>query len=74
MTKHNYFTETYDKQHIHFGGIIHFSDFNTDYRGKDNLNGSTIASRIASDLNWEQKMIKKRSNDYKYKNGGHKNA
>ena len=32
---------------LHFGGLIYPSDFNTDYRGKDNNNGSQIASRIA---------------------------
>lgn len=59
MVKNYYTTETFDKQHIHFGGIIYHSDFNTDYRGKDNLNGSIIASRIESDFNWEKKMLKK---------------
>lgn len=54
----NYFTETFDKGHIHFGGNIYASDFNTDYRGKDNTNGSTIASRIESDMRWEKKLLK----------------
>lgn len=58
MTK-NYYTETYDKEHIHFGGKIYISDFNTDYRGSDNINGSTIAARIKSDMKWEKKMLKK---------------
>ena len=59
MTKNrNFLTETYDKGHIHFGGKIYASDFNTDYRGKDNINGSTIASRIVSDMKWEQKLLK----------------
>ena len=62
MTKKNYLTETYDKEHIHFGGIIYPSDFNTDYRGHDNANGSPIASRIASDLRWEEKTLKKKTN------------
>ncbi len=55
-------TETFDKEHIHFGGIIYYSDFNTDYRGNDNTNGSTIASRIESDFRREKKM--KRVNTY----------
>lgn len=59
MTKNYYTTETFDKQHIHFGGKIYESDFNTDYRGKDNLNGSYFASRIESDFRWEKKMLKK---------------
>ena len=58
MTK-NYYTKIYDKGHIHFGGKIYISDFNTDYRGSDNINGSSIASRIESDLRWEKKMLKK---------------
>ncbi len=49
-------TETFDKEHIHFGGVIYSSDFNTDYRGNDNTNGSTIASRIESDFRREKKM------------------
>ncbi len=54
-------TETFDKEHIHFGGIIYPSDFNTDYRGKDNANGSTIASRIESDFRRERKALSKNS-------------
>ncbi len=54
MTK-NYTTKTYDKEHIHFGGIIYLSDFNTDCKGKDNTKGSPIASRIELDLNREKR-------------------
>lgn len=57
MTNSNYYTETFDKEHIHFGGNIYASDFNIDYRGKDNTNGSTIASRIESDMRWENKLL-----------------
>lgn len=53
-------TEIFDKEHRHVGGKIYQSDFNTDYRGKDNTNGSTIASRIAADFRWEQKMFTKK--------------
>ena len=62
MAKNNYITETFDKEHIHFGGEIYFSDFNTDYRGKDNKNGSPIAARIKSDFKRENEiiMLKKR--------------
>lgn len=60
MTKKLYKTETFDKKHIHFGGIIYPSDFNTDYRGKDNTNGSTIASRIESDFRWEKKLLNRK--------------
>ena len=54
----NYTTEIFDKQHIHFGGKIYISDFNTDYRGKDTTNGSVIASRIEADFKWEKKLLK----------------
>lgn len=63
-----YKTERFDKEHIHFGGIIYPSDFNTDYRGKDNTNGSTIAARIESDFRREKKLLdsnkKKGNNTY----------
>lgn len=55
-------TERFDKEHIHLGGKIYQSDFNTDYRGKDNTNGSSIASRIAADFQWEKKMLKIKEN------------
>ncbi len=58
-----YKTETFDKEHFHFGGIIFPSDFNTDYRGKDNNNGSTIASRIESDFRKERKTLNKNRNN-----------
>lgn len=53
-------TETFDKEHRHLGGVIYPSDFNTDYRGSNSLNGSFIASRIASDYRWEKKILAKR--------------
>ncbi len=53
-----YRTEIYDKQHIHFGGIIYQSDFETDHRGKDNNNGSSIAQRIVSDLKRDEQWRK----------------
>ena len=48
--------DAFDEKCRHFGGIIYPSDFNTDYRGKNNINGSTIASRIMSDWNWDAKL------------------
>lgn len=59
MTNEFYTTETFDKEHIHFGGTIYNSDFNTDYRGKDNTHGSSIAARIESDFRREKKMLGK---------------
>lgn len=53
MKKLFYPTETFDREHRHFGGLIYSSDFNTDIRGKDNLYGSVIASRIQADLRRE---------------------
>ena len=50
-------TEIFDKEHFHLGGKIYQSDFNTDYRGNDNTNGSAIASRIATDFQWEKKIL-----------------
>ena len=52
-------TETFDREHIHFGGLIYSSDFNTDYRDKDNAHGSIIASRIESDFRRENKLLGK---------------
>ena len=57
MTKKLYRTETYDKEHIHFGGKIYPSDFNTNYSGKNNTNGSTIAARIVSDFRYEKYLL-----------------
>lgn len=52
----------YEVDHTKFGGIIYQSDFNTDYRGKDNTNGSQIASRIEADRRREEKLWKKEGN------------
>lgn len=58
MTGTFYRTGTYEVNHTTFGGIICSSDFNTDYRGKDNTNGSPIAKRIASDEKFDQQCRK----------------
>ena len=49
----------YEVDHTKFGGLIFPSDFNTDNRGKDNYNGSQIASRIEADWRREEKLWKK---------------
>lgn len=54
----NYKTKLFDKEHRHFGGLIYPSDFNTDYRGNDNIRGSYIAQRIEADFNREYKLNK----------------
>lgn len=46
--------KTYEVDHTKFGGIIYPSDFSTDYRGKDNSDGSTIANRIARDKRFNE--------------------
>ncbi len=64
-----YTTENYNVDHSTFGGIIYQSDFETNYRGKDNNKGSSIASRIASDLRFDQqckKNIENRERNKKY--------
>lgn len=45
-----------EELHRTFGGKIHLSDFNTDYRGNDHAHGSAVAARIAVDRSWEQKL------------------
>lgn len=65
MAETFYRTKSYDMEHTQFGGLIYPSDFNTDYRGKDNTNGSTIANRIAYDQRLDQqwrKLILNRKN------------
>lgn len=52
----------YEADHTKFGGLIFLSDFNTDNRGKNNTNGSQIASRIESDRQREEKLLKKERN------------
>ena len=49
MTETFYRTGNYSTDPTIFGGLIYYSDFNTDFRGKDNTNGSEIARRIISD-------------------------
>lgn len=55
----------YEVDHTKFGGLIFPSDFNTDYKGKDNKNDSIIASRIAQDQKFDnqcRKNIKQNKN------------
>lgn len=57
MTETFYRTGRHEIDHTTFGGEIFPSDFNT-HRGKDNTNGSTIASRIASDWIFDNRCQK----------------
>lgn len=56
---------TYKVDHTKFGGYIYPLDFNTDYRGKCNTNGSSIANRIARDdeldKQWQKNMKYKKN-------------
>lgn len=53
MTETFYKTGNYNTDPTRFGGIIYYSDFNTDFREKDNTNGSEIARRIMSDRKFD---------------------
>lgn len=76
----NYYYKTITKTHkdpTRFGGIILQSDFETDYRGKDNINGSIIAQRILSDEKFDnqcRKNILQLRNQGNYKKGVKCNA
>lgn len=52
----------YEVDHTKFGGLIFPSDFNTDNRRKNNINGSQIASRIEADRRREEELWKKERN------------
>lgn len=47
ITPNNYFNPRT------FGGLIYPSDYNIDYRGKDNKKGSPIARHIMSDKSFD---------------------
>lgn len=57
-------TRNYKTDHTKFGGIIYPSDFNTGYKGKDNLNGSIIASRIEKDKRFDEQCRKNYRKQY----------
>lgn len=54
MTETFYRTGNYKVDHTTFGGIICLSDFDTNHRGKNNSNGSSIAKRIISDWKFDR--------------------
>ena len=47
-----------EESHSHFGGYIYFSDFNTGSRQNNVNRGSEVASRIASDLRFDESCKK----------------
>ena len=65
MPKEFYRTGNYKVDHATFGGLIYQSDFNTDYSGNTNANGSSIAARIASDWIFDE-SCKKGNNTIAY--------
>lgn len=67
MTERIYNIKNYEADHTTFGGLIYPSDFNTDYRGKNNTKGSPIASRIASDNNFDKRCRKNREENERNK-------
>lgn len=70
MTENFYTTKNYSVDHSTFGGIIYQSDFETDYREKNNNNGSSIAQRIISDLKFDEQCIKNIENRERNKQYG----
>ena len=65
MPKEFYRTGNYKVDNTTFGGLIYQSDFNTDYSGNTNANGSVVASKIASDWRFDE-SCKKGSNTITY--------
>ena len=62
MPNEFYRTGNYKVDHATFGGPIYQPDFNTDYSGNTNANGSVVASKIASDWRFDE-SCKKKTND-----------
>ena len=58
MAKISYKTENYKTDHTKFGGLIYLSDLQTDHKGRDNTNGSSIANRIARDQRFDEECKK----------------
>lgn len=74
MAETNNRYEVYKVDHKTFGGIIYPSDYNTDYRGKDNTNGSVIVKRILSDRNFDYRCKRNIEMKNRQKSGGTHNA
>lgn len=61
MGKNKSPTKTCQAERKTFGGLIYPSDFNTNHRGKNNVNGSEIASRIIADRKFDSQCRRNRS-------------
>ena len=62
MTKNYYGTETFDRDHIHFGGEINIEDFNTYSPNKKRINNQMDV------LNFQKTLKNKRIDKERYKN------
>lgn len=62
MERKFYKTGSYIADHSTFGGLVYSSDFDTDSKVKNNKNGSVIASRIMSDLKFDEQCRKNYEN------------
>lgn len=58
MTETYYKTKNYKVDYSTFGGIIFPSDYNTELSKNLNIKGSSIASRIISDRNFDNQCRK----------------
>lgn len=67
MTETFYRKENYKVDRSSFGGLIYPSDFNTDFRGRDRTNGSIIAKRIMSDLQFDKQCRNNIVNNLNYR-------
>ena len=67
MPEEFYRTGHYETNHSTFGGLINFTDFCTDYRGKDEKR-SPIAERIISDWKFDEECKKNRENNIRRNN------
>ena len=72
-TKDYYRTNNYNVDHSTFGGLIHASDFNTEYKKEPKKNeGSSVAAGIASDMRFDRMCEANainRDKNRKYKKG-----
>lgn len=62
MKKRLHKTGIYKADHTKFGGLIYPSDFYTDHRGKDYMNHSPLATRIANDARFDYQCKRYRLN------------
>ena len=58
----NYFTSSNYTDYTRFGGLICYSNFNTEYRKDASESGSSIAKDILSDWKFDEKCRKNAEN------------